>query len=121
MHDEHDRDHLDHLPGRGFLAAVAVVPALAVVGAVLQLTTPDHTSASTLWVVVVALGITSLLALGVAWEERNAHIHALVREAIEGVGHGGADPIAELMRMGAHRQVDYLRSRLGPATRQDGR
>lgn len=116
MTSDGHRDHLDHLPGRSFLLALAIASALAVVAAATQLASSDQTGATVLWVVVIGLGALSLLALGVAWEERRAHIHALVREALEGEGHGGADPVAELLRMGAHREVDYLRSRVtGPA------
>ena len=111
------RDHLDHLPGRSFLLALAVVSALTVLVAVSQLVSSKETSDSVLWSIVVGLGALTLLALGIAWEERRAHVHALVREAVEdGGGAGGADPIAELLRMGAHRQVDYLRARDERAT-----
>lgn len=106
------RDHLDHLPSRSFLLALVVASALAVAAAVFQLGSVDDTASAVLWSIVIGLGALSLLAVGVAWEERRAHVHALVREALEGVGHGGADPIAELLRMGAHREVDYLRTRV---------
>lgn len=116
MTSEDHREHLDHLPGRAFLVGLAAVSALAIAAGVIQLATADQTSARVLWSLTIGLGALSLLALGVAWEERRAHVHALVREALEGEGHGGADPVAELLRMGAHREVDYLRSRVtGPA------
>ena len=106
----HSREHLDHLPGRSFLLGPAVISALVTIGAVTQLAVGGQ-GATVLWIIALALGVLSLLALGIAWEERRAHIHALVREALEDGGReGAADPIAELLRMGAHREADYLRS-----------
>ena len=61
---------------------------------------------------MVAVGVIAVLAIVIAWEERAAHVHALVREAIEDPNPAhGADAVAELLRMGAHKQVDYLRER----------
>ena len=93
---------------------IAVIAALAGIVAVFQLVAADRTIDAVLWAITLALGTLSLLAVGVAWEERRAHVHALVREALE-VDRlpEGADPIAELLRMGAHREADYLRVRSG--------
>lgn len=111
------RDHLEHLPGRTYLLALVLVAALAVVASVTQLVSADRTLDSVLWSIAVGVGTLSLLALGVAWEERRAHVHALVREALEeDQVPEGADPIAELLRLGAHREVEYLRARAGHAT-----
>ena len=114
MTTSHHRDHLEHLPGRTFLAVIAVIAALAGIVAVLQLVDADRTIDSVLWAITLGLATLSLLAVGIAWEERRAHVHALVREALE-VDRlpEGADPIAELLRMGAHREADYLRVRAG--------
>ena len=107
------REHLDHLPGRSFLSALAAVSALVSVAAVTQLAASDQ-GATALWTITLVVGVLSLLFLGIAWEERRAHIHALVREALEDDGRQDvADPIAELLRMGAHQEVDYLRSLAG--------
>ncbi len=100
-------DHLEHLPSRTFLGAVAIVAALATVASATQLAS---SSDKTLWGIAVAVGALALLAVGVAWEERRAHVHALVREALEETP--GVDPVAELMRMGAHREADYVRTRV---------
>ena len=88
-----------------------MVSGLAVVVAVSQLVSSDQTGDSVLWSVAVGVGVLTLLALGVALEERRAHVHALVREAVEDGATAGADPVAELLRMGAHREVDYLQAR----------
>ncbi len=113
--DANGRDHLEHLPGRGFLLALTAISAFVTFGAAFQLAAAEGTG-SVLWGVTIAIGALTLLALGVAWEERRAHVHALVREALEEKGPVAADSIAELMRMGAHREVDYLRTRVeGPA------
>lgn len=107
MNGEGPGDHLEELPSRAFLATLAVVAALTVLASAVRLAS----SRSDLpWVVALGLGVITLVALGVAWEERRAHVHALVREAIEEMP-AGADPVAELMRMGAHREAEYLRTR----------
>ena len=116
MTQNHHRDHLDHLPGRSYLTALAAVAALSVVFSVIQLASSDRTIDTVLWGIVVALGAISLLAIGIAWEERRAHVHAVVREALEGESlPPGVDPIAELLRMGAHREAEYVRSRTDQA------
>lgn len=99
-------DHLEHLPSRAFLGAMVVVAALATAVSAVRLAAADDKA---LWGIAVAVGALALLAVGVAWEERRAHVHALVREALEETP--GADPVAELMRMGAHREAEYVRSR----------
>lgn len=112
MSSSSNRDHLEHLPGRVFLTTLAVFPALAAVGGAIQLLSAESTRDAVLWAVVVAVGVIAVLAIVVAWEERSAHVHALVREAIEDPDPAhGADAVAELLRMGAHKQVDYLRER----------
>jgi hypothetical protein len=109
---DHPRDHLEHLPGRTFLIVLAAISGTVVIAAVSQLVSSEQTDDSVLWSIVIAVGVLTLLALGVAWEERRAHVHALVRQATEhDVPAGGPDPMAELLRMGAHREVDYLRAR----------
>ena len=75
------RDHLEHLPGRTFLLSLAIATALIVVVAASQLIGAENSGDSVLWAIVTGIGALSLLALGVAWEERGAHVHALVREA----------------------------------------
>ena len=110
-------DHLEHLPSRSYLVSLAVISSVATVGAVSQLVSATKTGDSVLWSVAIGLGVVALVALGVSWEERRAHVHALVRGALEGRDDlAGADPIAELLRMGALREVDYLRSRAHHAT-----
>ena len=97
------------------MGGVAVVAVLATVISTLQL---GDSNDKVLWAVAVALGALSLLGVGVAWEERRAHVHALVREALEATP-TNADPIAELLRMGAHREAEYLRTRLGPPSSEE--
>ncbi len=112
------RDHLEHLPGRAYLLAVAVLPLGALAVAVPHLLGSDRTSDTVAWALVAAAGIISLLALIVAWEERRAHVHALVREVVE--AQSGDEAIirsatAELLRLGAHREAEFVRDQF-----QDG-
>jgi H+/Cl- antiporter ClcA len=105
--EQDPREHLDHLPGRIFLGIVAGAAAAATIVAGIRL---FDSGDKLLWSVAVGLGALALVAVGVAWEERRAHVHALVREALE-ESPADIDPVAELMRMGAHREAEYVASR----------
>lgn len=114
-----DREHLDHLPGRSYLLVVGAAAALATGVAVLQMVSTSDWASTVLWGAVMVLGAVSLIALAVAWEERRAHIHALVREVLEEDPAGRsrqmhAAALAELMRLGAHREIDLLNQHVGP-------
>ena len=114
-----DREHLDHLPGRSYLLIVGAAAALATAVAVLQMVSTSDWASTVLWGIVMFVGAISLIALAVAWEERRAHIHALVREVIEEDPAGRspqthAAALAELMRLGAHREIDLLNQHVEP-------
>jgi hypothetical protein len=113
----HERDHLDHLPGRTYLGVVGVVAFGAVVVAAVQMITTSDALSVGLWGVVAVLGVVSLVSLAVAWEERRAHIHALVREILEADGRTAqqhAMAMAELVRLGAHREIELVNQHVIP-------
>ncbi len=108
-----ERQHLEHLPGRVYLLVVAVASLAALGVGIIQLIASRNGGDAVLWGIVVGLATLALIALGVAWEERRAHVHALVRHSLDVHAEaGGHDPamLAELMRLGAHREIDFLRS-----------
>lgn len=110
---EASRDHLEHLPGRAYFLAVGAIAVGSLIVAVPQLLGSDRTSDTVIWGLVVAAGLISIIALAVSWEERRAHVHALVREVVEaGVDHDVRirSATAELLRLGAHREVEYIRA-----------
>lgn len=81
--------------------------------AVPQLLGSDRTADTVLWGLVVVAGVISIIALTVAWEERRAHVHALVREVVEAdVGDEALvrSATAELLRLGAHREAEFVKS-----------
>lgn len=105
-----DREHLDHLPGRAYVLVVGATAAVAVGLAAIQMVTSSDWASTVLWGLVLMLGVVSLISLAVAWEERRAHIHALVRQALDSnpdghSGKGRAAAMAELARLGAHRET----------------
>lgn len=106
-------DHLEHLPGRAYFLAVGAIAVGSLIVAVPQLLGSDRTSDTVIWGLVVAAGLISIIALAVSWEERRAHVHALVREVVEA---GLDDDVrirsatAELLRLGAHREAEYIRA-----------
>lgn len=109
------RDHLDHLPGRAYLLVVGAIPLLVLAVALPQLFTSHQTADVVWWSLAVAAAVVSLVALVVAWEERRAHIHAVVREVVE-YPEGSEtrrQATAELLRLGAHRELAYLQSAEG--------
>ncbi len=108
-----ERDHLEHLPGRVYLLAVGAIGLGALLAAVPQLLGSDRSSDTVIWGLVVAAGLISIVALAVSWEERRAHVHALVREVVEaGAGDKALarSATAELLRLGAHREAEFVKT-----------
>ena len=74
---------------------------------------------SVLWGAVMVVGAVSLISLAVAWEERRAHIHALVRQVLEDepgerTPNEHAAALAELVRLGAQRDIDLINQHIEP-------
>lgn len=116
-----DKDHLDHLPGKTYLGVMAAVAVVVAVAALAQMVSANGNGSVVLWGVVLSLAVVSLVASVVAWEERRAHIHALVREVLETDAEITPDihaaAMAELLRLGAHREVELVRDHAGPGAR----
>lgn len=108
------RDHLEHLPGQSYLLVVAAPAVVVLIVAFSQMMSSTRDSDALLWGIVVIVATLSIVALAVAWEERRAHIHAVVRQALEaGDAHARQAATAELLRLGAHREVKFLHAGVG--------
>jgi hypothetical protein len=111
-----ERGHLEHLPGLSYLLVVALAAVAALVVSLSQLIGSQQTIDTVVWGLVTGAATVSLISLAVAWEERRAHIHALVRRITdEGPSAGTeghrASEVTELLRLGARREFEFLDSR----------
>ncbi len=94
------------------MLVVAVVSVAVLIVAFSQVMSSSQAWDTLMWGIVVMVATLSVIALAVAWEERRAHIHAVVRQAVDANAADDAQArqvaTAELLRLGAHREVKFL-------------
>jgi hypothetical protein len=86
-----ERGHLEHLPGRSYLLVIALAAVAALAVGLSQLIGSQQTLDTVVWGLVIGAAGVSLISLAVAWEERRAHIHALIRSITDESPSAGAD------------------------------